>query len=130
VPPARRELSVLVVDDQPVLRDLVGEMLAAEGHRVELACDGRSALEKFEMGQFDLVITDKAMPEMNGDQLAAAIKARAPQMPVLMLTGFGDGDRCPEHLSEFVDRILTKPASIADLREAIDSVTQRFQTAG
>jgi signal transduction histidine kinase len=130
VPPARRELSVLVVDDQPVLRDLLGEMLAAEGHRVELACDGRSALERFEAEQFDLVITDRAMPEMNGDQLAAAIKARAPQMPVLMLTGFGDGDGCPEHVSEFVDRILTKPASIADLRVAIDSVTQRFATAG
>jgi DNA-binding response OmpR family regulator len=70
------------------------------------------------------------MPEMNGDQLAAAIKARAPRIPVLMLTGFGDGDGSPEHLSEFVDRILTKPASIADLREAIGSVMQRFATTG
>jgi signal transduction histidine kinase/ActR/RegA family two-component response regulator len=130
VPPARREMSVLVVDDQPVLRDLLGEMLSAEGHRVELACHGRSALEKFETRQFDLVITDKAMPEMNGDQLAAAIKARSPETPVIMLTGFGDGDGCREHLSEFVDRLLMKPASIADLREAIDSVTRRFATAG
>jgi signal transduction histidine kinase len=130
VTPPKRRLSVLVVDDQPVLRDLVGEMLAAEGHRVELTSDGRSALEKFESEQFDLVITDKAMPEMNGDQLAAAIKARSPRMPVLMLTGFGNGDGCAEYISEFVDRLLTKPASIADLREAIDAVMNRARAGG
>jgi CheY-like chemotaxis protein/two-component sensor histidine kinase len=126
----KRALSILVVDDQPVLRDLLGEMLTSDGHGVELACDGRSALEKFEAQTFDLVITDKAMPEMNGDQLAAAIKARSPKTPILMITGFGDGDRSVEHVSEFVDHILMKPASLADLRQAIEVVTRRFARAG
>jgi len=116
-------LRILVVDDQPVLTEILAEMLARDWHTVTTAPDGRTALEKFQATEFDLVITDKAMPEMNGDQLAAAIKARAPEVPVLMLTGFGDLGESGEGLSEFIDDILTKPATGAELRAAIARVT-------
>jgi DNA-binding response OmpR family regulator len=119
---ASRPLRVLVVDDQPVLTEILAETLSRDWHTVTTAMNGRDAFEKFEREDFDLVITDKAMPEMNGDQLAAAIKARAPEVPIIMLTGFGDAADTQEEISEFVDHILIKPATNAELKAAITAV--------
>jgi signal transduction histidine kinase len=118
-------LRILVVDDQPVLCEILAETLARDWHEVTTASHGRSAIEKFGFGNFDLVITDKAMPEMNGDQLAAAVKSRAPETRVIMLTGFGDLAAGDEGVSEFIDLVLTKPATGAALRGAIAKVMSR-----
>ena len=87
---AQQSLSILTVDDQPVLCEILVEHLTEDWHRVETAMDGREALEKFRakaaIDPFDLVITDRAMPHMNGEQLAAAIKAMNPDTRVIMLT--------------------------------------------
>jgi signal transduction histidine kinase len=121
---ATRPLRILVVDDQPVLCEVIAESFARDWHTVVTACNGREALQKFEAEHFDIVVTDKAMPELNGDQLAAAVKARSPATGVIMLTGFTeaaelDGD------SEFIDAVLTKPATTAELREVIGKVMRR-----
>jgi signal transduction histidine kinase len=118
-------LRILVVDDQPVLCEILAETLARDWHEVTTANHGRTAIEKFGFGNFDLVITDKAMPEMNGDQLAAAVKSRAPETRVIMLTGFGDLNAGDEGVSEFIDCVLTKPATTATLRSAIAKVMSR-----
>jgi len=112
-----RPLRVLVVDDEPVLCQLLFEYLKSDWHTVETATSATQALEKFRLGTFDLVITDRLMPEMSGDDLAAAIKAMAPRQPVVMVTGFVNG-------SETTDReniILSKPISLLSLRQAITS---------
>ncbi|HEY2343357.1 MAG TPA: response regulator, partial [Chthoniobacteraceae bacterium] len=70
-------LRILVAEDQPILCELFTECLTADCHLVETALDGKTALEKFQNGVFDLVITDHSMPGMSGLQLAAAIKASA-----------------------------------------------------
>ena len=122
--PARapqRPLRVLVVDDETPVRDTLAAVLAADGHEVALATDGADGLRRFGAGTFDLVITDKAMPVMNGDQMAAAIKSRAPKMPVILLTGFGlfhDKSEFPD-----VDALASKPIRIPALRDAIAAVT-------
>src|SRR5205809_7329531 len=83
--PKRR---ILVVDDEPFVCEAVKMMLAFDGHAVETACSGKEALALFENGKFDVVITDFAMPTMKGDELAAAIKARSPTQPVVMITAY------------------------------------------
>lgn len=118
-PAVCQPLRILVVDDQPVLAEVLAESLARDWHAVEVAGNGRVALEKFESGEFDLVITDKAMPEMNGSQLAAAIKARSPETPIIMLTGFGEFDGHEGSESEFIDILIAKPATNAELRAAM-----------
>jgi CheY-like chemotaxis protein len=117
-----RPLRVLVVDDHPILTEILAETLSRDWHTVTTAMNGRDAFEKFQREDFDLVITDTARPEMNGDQLAAAIKARAPALPIIMLTGFGNLKELNEEISEFVDHVLTKPATNAELRAAITAV--------
>jgi PAS domain S-box-containing protein len=116
-----RPLRILVVDDQPVQCELLAHTLQRDWHTVDVAGNGREALQLLERREFDLVITDKVMPEMNGDQLAAAIKSREPETQIILLTGYGDSEE-GEHQSEFIDLVVGKPASLADLRAAIARV--------
>jgi DNA-binding NtrC family response regulator len=80
-------------------------------------------LEKFQAGKFDLVIVDRAMPEMNGDELAVAIKQREPNMPVAMLTGFGDLMGAGHEKPENVDYIVSKPITLTVFRKTLVKVT-------
>ena len=83
-------LHILAVDDDPEAQRTLARLLRAMGHSIDLATDGHQALEKFRVEKYDLVVTDRAMPDMNGDQLAGAIKALVPEQLVIMLTGFGE----------------------------------------
>jgi len=76
-------------------------------------------LEKFRSGKYDLVLTDRAMPQMNGDQLAVAVKKTHPQMPVVLLTGFGDLMQGSGEQPAGVDMVLSKPFTMNQLREVI-----------
>ena len=112
-------LTVLVVDDQASLRDVVTEYLTTEGHTVTSVETGALALKQIQDGRFDLVITDKAMPEMNGEQLAAAIHLIAPQLPVILMTGFGDSMLATGTIPAHVCVILSKPITETSLRNAL-----------
>src|SRR3954470_15546891 len=81
---------ILVVDDEPFVCDAVKMMLAFDGHDVQTANSGREALDLFDKGKFDLVITDFSMPSMKGDELATAIKTRSPKQPVVMITAYAE----------------------------------------
>lgn len=116
--PRTQPLNVLIVDDQPEIRHVLTSYLEHDAHTVVTAENGCDALEKFRAGKFDLVITDRAMPKMNGDQLATAIKEIAPREPVILLTAFADTDRQPRD----IDLLLSKPASLRMIRQAIDKV--------
>jgi signal transduction histidine kinase len=117
-----RPLRVLVVDDNPTVRELVIAYLAIDGHTVDSATSGREGLEKFRAGHYDLVLTDRAMPEMGGDQMAAAVKRLAPRKPVIMLTGFGDMMQAADENPAGVDVVLSKPVTRSKLREALAKV--------
>jgi signal transduction histidine kinase len=124
-PAVEARLRILVVEDEPLVREVLLVYLAEDAHQVETAENGREGLEKFKAGEFDLVMTDRSMPEMNGDQLAEEIKKLKPDQPVLLLTGFGDlmtgaGERPPG-----VDLVVSKPFTLTMLRNAIAQLTTR-----
>jgi len=114
-----RRLRVLVVEDEPLVRAAVIEQLSSQGHTVETANNGLEGLDKFLSGQFDLVVTDRAMPEMGGDQLATAIKQVAPDRPIIMLTGFGDLMDAKGEKPSGVDVVVGKPVTFDALQGAI-----------
>lgn len=116
---ATRPLHVLVVDDQEGIREIVSAYLAEDRHTVETAKGATEAMAKFQQGSFDLVITDRAMPEINGDELAASIKRLNPREPIIMLTGFADLISETGERNHNVDILLGKPARLDDLRRAI-----------
>ncbi len=119
-----RSLQVLVVDDEPVTRDVVVKYLEMDGHRVVTATNGREAMAKFMIGKFDLLLTDHAMPEMNGVQLATAVKGAGRNVPVILLTGFDPSTRLnpkDEINPPDVDFILHKPIPRNTLRRALQN---------
>ncbi len=118
-----RALHVLAVDDEPLSLQVVAGYLAADGHTVETATNGQEALKVFQAGGFDVVITDRAMPVMNGDQLAAMIKETTPDTPVILLTGFGDMILARDESVGNVAVVVGKPVTLAALREALAEVT-------
>lgn len=121
-------LRVLVVDDHPGIREIVTAYLEEDRHKVETAGNAAEALDKFRADHFDLVITDRAMPEVNGDQLAASIRELRPQEPIIMLTGFADLINANGGPSRHVDLVVSKPARLDDLRKAILEVMPDHET--
>lgn len=115
-------LKILAVEDEEVQRELLQDILIADGHQVETASNGIEGIEKFNNDRFDLVISDRAMHEMSGDQLAEKIKESAPDIPVIMITGFGDMMDAAGEKPASVDVVLSKPMSKEKLSQAIGSV--------
>ena len=116
-------LRILVVDDEPMVRRVLADMLISDGRVVDTAAHGKEGLEKFRSGNFDLVLIDRAMPIMSGDQLATIIHEETPNTPVVMLTGFGDLMQAVDEKPPGVAVVLTKPISQNDLRKAIVQAT-------
>jgi nitrogen-specific signal transduction histidine kinase/ActR/RegA family two-component response regulator len=116
-------LRVLVVDDEPIARDVLTEYLTGDGHHVETAVNGREGFDRFKAGDFSVVITDRAMPEMGGDQLAAMVKEHAPSTPVVLLTGFGDLMNAAGEKPDGVDLVVKKPIRLSTLREVLAKMT-------
>ena len=107
---------ILLVDDEPSVREAFSMMLKFDGHSVTEANDGAEALDLFTKGQFDLVATDFEMPVMKGNELAGRIKNLAPKQPILMITAYGNELDDSENP---VDSILNKPFTLNNLRGAI-----------
>jgi PAS domain S-box-containing protein len=120
--PLSHSLRVLCVDDEPLVREVIVSYLTQDGHIVEEANDGAEGLRKFQAGRFDLVVTDRAMPGMNGVQLGLEIKQKAPDTPVILLTGFGSLMEVTGEKPEGVDYVVGKPVTMEQLRRAIQTV--------
>lgn len=116
-----RPLNVLMVEDDPIVRELVAEYLQRDGHEVSLAVNGLEGLEKFVAGSFDLVVTDLALDGMNGERLAEEIKSRG-STPIILLTGFADTLLVEGRPAPKVDALLRKPLSPGDLWQAVAKV--------
>lgn len=122
--PAFPQRRILVVDDEPLVCDAVKMMLEFDGHDVATASNGKAALAVLEQGSVDLVITDFEMPGMKGDELAAAIKARDPLQPVVMITAYAEMLQASGNPLTGVDFVISKPFLLENLREAIAKVTR------
>lgn len=113
---------ILVVDDEPFVCDAVRMMLTSDGHIVETANSGQEALSLLDNHEFDVIVADYVMPGMRGDQLAAAVKARAPNLPVIIITAYAETLESSNNPQLGADCILSKPFCLQDMREAITRV--------
>ena len=117
-----RPRQILVVDDEPLVRETVTMCLESEGHLVTRAGSGQQALALFQPGKFDLVFTDFFMPSMTGEQLAVAIKLQSPTQPVVMLTAYAEKLQARKGPPTVVDLFIAKPFEIESLRDAITTL--------
>ncbi|MDP1569146.1 MAG: response regulator [Vicinamibacterales bacterium] len=115
LPHAGRRL--LLVDDQPEVRDSLAEMLRLLGHDVTTAANGREGLQRLVERPIDLILTDFSMPDMDGLALAMQAGRLRPGVPVLLLTGWGHEI---EGRPEAICGVLPKPVTLRDLRNAVE----------
>jgi len=109
---------VLLVDDEASIVDLFGMILSNAGYFVRTALNGVAGLSLFQSSSWDLVITDRQMPQMDGERLAQEIKGIAPKTPLILITGLTSGE-LPAGLFEAV---LRKPFSKAALLASVEDV--------
>ncbi len=117
-------LRILCIDDEPLLRELLKEMLGRDGHDVEVSDSGQSGLDQFRFARdrgrpFDVVITDLGMPYVDGRQVAKTVKQESPGTPVVMLTGWGALMKEDDNMPAQVDVILSKPPGSREMRKAL-----------
>ncbi len=118
-PPIIGSLNLLVIDDEPLLAETLGEFLRILGHKAAIATSGKEGLTLLATERFDVVMTDLGMPEMSGWEVAQAVKARWPQLPVILVTGWGDALEGEQPESRGVDAVLAKPYTEAQLKHAL-----------
>jgi CheY-like chemotaxis protein len=124
-PPApARPLRLVVVDDDPLLIQSLRDTLELEGHAVTTADGGQTGIDAFMLAysrdeHVDVVITDLGMPHLDGRAVAAAVKAVDPAVAVILLTGWGARLAAEGEVPAGVDRVLSKPPRLADLRAAL-----------
>jgi CheY-like chemotaxis protein len=123
--PVSHQKKILVVDDEPSVYQTIRILLEFDGHEVVTVDSGAGALALFDQNRFDLVITDYTMPGMKGSELAVALKARLPGLPVIMITAHVDMLKTNSEALTGVDHLVGKPFELADLRDAIEKVTTR-----
>ncbi len=121
--PLDRSLRVLLVEDNAVNQKVASRLLERQGHSVRVADNGRAALDALEGAEFDLVLMDVQMPEMDGLAATAAIRRReggsGRHLPVIALTAHameGDRERC---LGAGMDGFVTKPVHLRTLLQAM-----------
>lgn len=121
---------ILVVDDEDAVRELLRDLLEAEGCRVYLAPGGREALNLFAAQEFDGVFTDVGMPGMSGWELAHAIRERNQTIPIAVITGWGEAVGSDEQKQARVDWVVTKPfraERISELAQEIYKTTNEVK---
>jgi signal transduction histidine kinase/ActR/RegA family two-component response regulator len=119
-----RRLRILLVDDDPVLIKSLHDTLQEDGHLVSEAQGGQAGIEAFAAAhqgaeRFDVVITDLGMPHIDGRKVSTSIKEIAPTTPVILLTGWGRRMIDENETPPGVDRVLSKPPRLTELRAAL-----------
>ena len=121
-------MKVLVIDDQPLLRDLLAEFLEVLGHAADLAADGHEGLARFDPLVHQIVLTDFLMPGLTGLEVAAAIQARSCTTPIVMISGFAGPDD-ERRAAEAGVRFLRKPIAFAHFKATLAEVVEHAGAA-
>ena len=122
---------ILVVDDDPISRDLVTNVLIQAGHVADAAADGLQASELVQQVRFDAIITDEIMPTMSGLDLCRLVRNLGQQMPIILLTSVDEDDFRPELRDEFgIVGVLGKPLVPPLLLFILDAQLQASEMPG
>ena len=116
------EASILVVDDEPSVRQVMRSILSSDGHNVVLASDGGEAIRLLQQRRFDLVFTDLTMPGISGWEVVASVKRLRGDIPVIVFTGWAAGLDDAEVERRGANGIVHKPFDMAELLDLVSRI--------
>lgn len=120
-------LSVLIVDDEKYIRDLLADLVRHNAHESETAVDGEDALVKLSQKRFDVVLTDIKMPRLDGYNLLKKVKEKHPETAVVVMTGYSQEFSVREALSLGAEEYLSKPFHTEEVMMVIERAHWRNQ---
>jgi CheY-like chemotaxis protein len=100
-------------------------MFGSAGHEVTTAERGEEGIAKFKIQRFDLVVTDLSMPDLSGWEVAREVKKLRPDMPVILITGWGQNQDEEKLKESGVDRVVTKPFRIEQLMKTVEDLLSK-----
>ncbi len=122
-------MKILVVEDEPLLRDGLRDLLRGAGHTVEAVGDGLSAVGYGLDSSFDLVVLDLMLPKLDGIQVCHRLRKARPGLPILMLTAKGSEDDKVRGLATGADDYVTKPFGARELLARLEALGRRVKAA-
>lgn len=111
---------ILLAEDDAAVGAFVSRALRHRGHEVTAVADGSAALGALAAGEFELLLTDIAMPGVDGIALALKGSKDHPQMRILLMTGFSSERRRAHNLEALIHRVVTKPFTLEEICAAVD----------
>jgi len=121
--------AIMVIDDDPYIRELVGVLLKNEGFTVHEACNGREALQKLNACKTDLCVLDLMMPDMDGFEFCCTARKYYEELPILMLTAKGDISQKVKGFELGADDYLVKPFENRELVMRVRALLKRYKIA-
>lgn len=125
----KTSISVLVVDDEPMMRTLLEKILTRDGYKILVAEDGAQALRTLEEQPVSIIISDIKMPNLNGFELLKIVKTRFPEIGVIMMTAYGDTFTVKDALLLGADEYITKPFKSYEISLVVERAYWRIMSA-
>jgi DNA-binding NtrC family response regulator len=123
-------LEILVLDDEPIVGDRLKPFLEGEGHRVEVFVDPKEALTRLKAKEFDIVLTDVRMENIDGIQVLERVRAKSDRTKVLMITGYATVELARQALSKGVFDFIAKPFKLEDIRAMVNKASEALRSDG
>ena len=123
-------MRVLVVDDEPAVRDALARALRLDGYAVELAADGKEALDRAADVRFDAILLDVAMPHVDGLEVTRRLRGAGDRTPILMLTARDAVDDRVDGLDAGADDYVVKPFALKELKARLRALLRRVEDDG
>lgn len=121
---------VLVVDDELLIRDLLYDFFCDQGWDIVVTEGGQKAVQYLKNQDFDLVLTDLKMPDMDGLDLTGRIRALYRDLPVIIMTGYPSLDSAVEAIRKKVDDYIIKPFNVNSLFKSVKKAIDERRNAG
>ena len=125
----KSSVSILIVDDEEMMRTLLNRILSREGYKIRSAEDGVVALEVLKAEKVDIIISDMKMPRMDGFELLKIVKNEYPKIGVIIMTAYGDTYTVKDALLLGADEYITKPFKSYEISLVVERVYWRILSA-
>lgn len=111
--------AILIAEDDRAVREFVSRALRQDGHDITAVGDGQQALNALEKGQFDMLLADIVMPQLDGIALALKATKDYPDLPILLMTGYAAERQRAHNLDALIQDVISKPFTLEEIRAAV-----------